>query len=198
MPLLGGRAYPAYGEQGAFVIGTRRDVWRGHADMTPTGETRGDLMKNERGRIVNAEKSANARERYMGPEGARLRARNACAAANCGTDAQLGAYGDVSYVARGRQQSAAARLARLQAASGMVGRGEDVMGGKGGRRARRIRRERKFLHKIGFGYDDDVMGGKHGRGRRKARRFFKDFGRGLVQGVSFGLDHVLPLVPLVI
>jgi hypothetical protein len=166
MPLLGGRAYPAYGEQGAFVIGTRRDVWRGHADMTPTGETRGDLMKNERGRIVNAEKSANARERYMGPEGARLRARNACAAANCGTDAQLGAYGDVSYVARGRQQSAAARLARLQAASGMVGRG--------------------------------VMGGKHGRGRRKARRFFKDFGRGLVQGVSFGLDHVLPLVPLVI
>lgn len=155
MPLLGGRPYPAYGELGNgqlgnFVVGTRRDVYRGVATMTPSGERRGDLTINARGRIVNAVKSEKARRKYLGPEGARLRARNACAAQNCATDAQLGQYGDVSYQPRGRQASSAARLAMLQQQSGMM---------------------------VGNGYD--IMGGKKGRGRRKAARFFKRLGSGI-------------------
>lgn len=169
MPLLGGRAYPAFGERGAFTIGTRRDVYRRIADMTPSGETAADLGVNARGRIVNLDKSAAARARYMGPQGARLRARNDCAAAMCGTDAQLAAYGDVSYQPIGRQRASAARLAALQARSGMVG----------------------------FGYDD-VVGGRKGRGRAKARRFFRDFGRGFKQGLGIAARTAPTIVPMFI
>lgn len=160
MPLIGGVPYPAFGERGAFTVGTRRDVFRGVADMTTSGETANDLdVRN--GRIVNRAKSDAARARYMGPAGARLRARNACAAANCGPG-QLAQYADapLNYVPiqRGRGAGAAAqraRLAGLRARMGMVGNGMDD------------------------DEDEDLMGGRKGRGRRQARQFFKGLGRGL-------------------
>lgn len=148
MPLLGGRPYPAMGPQGAFNIGTRRDVVRGLADMTPSGETAAVLGRNARGRIVNLNKSAAARARYNGPQGARLRARNACAAQMCGTDAQLGQYGDVSYQPRPRMRVAAARLANL-VGDGYDDDDDDVMGGRKGRGRRNARR---FFRDFGRGF----------------------------------------------